>query len=59
MLGDAGQVADPVVVVVGKAARIDLVEDGAAPPVALERKAEVGGRGVDGLGGHGTLLQTM
>jgi hypothetical protein len=32
---DAGQIADAVGVAVGKAARIDLVDDAAAPPVAV------------------------
>jgi hypothetical protein len=34
----AGQVADAVAVGVGKAARVDLVEGGAAPPVAAHRQ---------------------
>jgi hypothetical protein len=33
--GNAGQVADAVAVGVGEAARIDLVDDGAAPPVQV------------------------
>ena len=34
---DAGEVADPVAVAVGEAARIDLVDDGLAPPVGSSR----------------------
>ena len=33
LLGDAGQVADAVAIGVAKAARVDLIEDGAAPPL--------------------------
>jgi len=38
--GDAGQVADAVAVAVGEAARVDLVDDAAAPPVAVLSHAE-------------------
>jgi hypothetical protein len=37
--GDAGQVADPVVVRVGEAPYVDLIEDGAHPPRARQRLA--------------------
>ena len=39
MLDDARQVADPVAVAVGEAARVDLVDDAAAPPVGAEARA--------------------
>jgi hypothetical protein len=44
-LDHAGEVADAVAVGIGKAARVDLVDDGATPPVAV-----VGGCGQQGLG---------
>ena len=36
VVDDARQVADPVAVAVGEAARVDLVDDATAPPVVAE-----------------------
>ena len=52
------QIADAVVVGVGEAARIDLVQDRAPPPFVREVRRGVGRGQIEGLGGHGTLLQT-
>ena len=50
--GQAGDVADPVTVGVGEGAGIDLVDDGAAPPVRIV--ADVAGGDNEGCGrGHG------
>ncbi len=52
--GQAGDVTDPVAVGVGEGAGIDLVDDGAAPPVRIV--ADVVGRDNEGCGrGHGRL----
>ena len=52
--GDAGDVADAVAVGVGEGAGVDLVDDGAAPPVRIV--ADVVGRDNEGRGrGHGRL----
>ena len=52
--GQAGDVTDPVAVGVGEGAGVDLVDDGAAPPVRVI--ADVVGRDNEGCGrGHGRL----
>ena len=50
--GQAGDVTDPVTIGVGEGAGVDLVDDGAAPPVRIV--ADVVGRDNEGCGrGHG------
>ena len=53
--GDAGDVADAVAVGVLEGARVDLVDDGAAPPVGVV--SDVAGAGDEGGAAHGRTFR--
>ena len=57
---DAGQVADPVAVAVGEAARVDLVDDGGPPPVRRVPEDAVGsGHAVSPYGAGGQAAEEV